>query len=125
GELQRRAGELFPERVGLSPFRLWSPGQPIPAKGRRILIGVAARYSLQDLELLDKLSERVEGARSPEVIDVFDASSIPRPEEFQAYVPGLTRVLQTPVLGVWDNGTFVRSATGWEAVMALQDMFRD
>jgi hypothetical protein len=49
GQAQQLAAELFPRVVAMSKMRLWRIGDPVSNVGSRILIGVAASYSIPDL----------------------------------------------------------------------------
>jgi hypothetical protein len=48
-------------------------------------------------------------------VDVFDVSECKTMEEFQRYVPDVGAVLQTPVVGLWQDGKLTTTATGKEA----------
>jgi hypothetical protein len=108
---QRNLDDRFACVVSTSPFRLWSPGSPIPAQGKRLLIGVAT-WSAYDMKLLDAVApalQRLPGNLTVEVFNVADCSS---PEAFDQYVPGIGRVFHTPVVGLWSDGQLVDKATG-------------
>jgi hypothetical protein len=91
-----------------------------------LLLGVAS-YSLYDLYLLDTLVEAgvghtnvrpasTEGGVAPAdksvSVDVFSVHDCRRQEDFDEYVPGLTPVLQSPVVGLWREGKLVEKAVG-------------
>jgi hypothetical protein len=121
GDQQRKANLLFPELVSRSSMHLWKPGDPIDAAGRRLLVGVAT-YSPRDLELLDRLEEYLR-VWSAERVDVFNIDDCKAQDDFCKYVPGLVKVLQTPVVGLWINGALSTSATGQPASDILADEF--
>jgi putative restriction endonuclease len=111
GQWQREVDALFPAAVSKSPFRLWSPGDPIPATGDRLLIGVAT-WSAQDLALLDAVSQALATRRPGLVVDVFNVAECPSPQAFERYVPGMGNVFHTPVVGLWSDGRLVDKASG-------------
>src|SRR5690349_20692737 len=76
---QQRIDDLFPAVAAKSPFRLWSPGDPIPAKGKRLLIGVAT-WSGLDMQFLDFLSRCLKGVPDSLTMDVFNVASCPSQE---------------------------------------------
>ena len=91
-------------------------GTRINLVGERYLLGVAARYSLRDLELMDELDARVrDGRLGGGSLDVFDMSQIPTMEDFEKYIPGIAPVSQSPVLGVWRDGVLVERMQGYVA----------
>src|SRR4051812_35239453 len=85
-------------------------GDPILNGGRRILLG-GASYSVADLALLDTLSEALGEGSGPrlDVFNVFECRSI---VDFEKYVPGIGKVLQTPVVGYWEDGLLQEKAWG-------------
>ena len=109
-EQQADARLRFPELVSRSNFRLWRPGDEIPVGGIRLLLGVAT-YSSSDMSLLDALNERL-GVAADERVDVFNMLDCESPADFDNYIPGLKRVFQSPVLGVWDDGVPKEALSG-------------
>ena len=112
---QRRASEWFPTVLASHGISLWRPGDPFPPIGVRYLLGVAARYSIPDLDLLDELdAKRRQGSLSAHR-DVFDTSLLQKMDEFEEYIPGIAPVVQTPVLGVWVDGILRERLQGLRA----------
>lgn len=110
---QEAAGKLFPNFLKESAFNLWQLGDNIPTVGSRLLIGVAAQYSLEDLELLDLLNEKLLlGSKIDDFVDVFDVSLLHQMDDFEKYIEGLNIVFQTPVAGLWKNGKIVKRMWG-------------
>jgi hypothetical protein len=102
---------LFPEVVSRSPrLTLWGKNDAAPAIGRFLLIGVAT-WSGYDMKLLDALEQTPDG---PEVIGVFDTAGCKSNEDFEARIPGLGMVLQTPAVGLWEDGKLLARGTGYE-----------
>jgi hypothetical protein len=117
------ADRRFPEIVAASPFRLGRPGDPIPERGARYLIGVAT-WSGYDMRLLDVLVEAISRHPvDPPAIDVFNTTDFPDAEDFTAYIPGLGEVIQTPVMGFWNNGQLVCSLQGHAAREFISGIF--
>jgi hypothetical protein len=114
---------LFPATVAASRLRLWSPGDPIPDTGTRILIGTAT-WSGYDMRLLDVIDEALGhmNGRAP-VVEVFNAGSLTRQEAFDDYIPSIGEVLQMPVVGVWQDGRLVEQASGYAARELVARMF--
>src|SRR5262249_41660340 len=84
---QRKLDELFPWVVSGGPFRRWSPGDPIPASGNRLLVGVAT-WSAYDMKLLDTVSGALQRPKAGLTVEVFNVADCPTPESFERYVPG-------------------------------------
>src|SRR5262249_9087481 len=88
---QEGVDALFPSAVSRSPFRLWSPGDPIPATGDRLLIGVAT-WSAHDLGLLDAVSQALQTRPPGLAVDLFNVADCATPQAFERYVPGIGNV---------------------------------
>ena len=105
-----RRRELFPGFVERSPkLHLWAPGQPVPDRGQRRLIG-AATWSGYDLNLLDLIEEAPADAVR---VDVFDADAATL-QTLDQFVPGIEFPHHTPFVGYWLDGAFVESAVGYD-----------
>jgi hypothetical protein len=100
------------EEPNVSPldndFTIWSPGEPIPLIGERILIGVArwSRYDHRLLSLLESLP------RSICRIDLFDADRCQSQEAVRDYIP-IDFVHHTPFVGFWRDGKLIESENGY------------
>jgi hypothetical protein len=117
------ADRRFPDVVAQSPFRVWHPGDPIPAKGTRLLVGVAT-WSGYDMRLLDVIAEAVTRAGSgDQTLEVFNTAECKQPGDFAAYVPNRWELVNTPVAGVWLDGTLNWSGQGAGARDHLAQMF--
>ena len=115
-QAQQLAAELFPRVVAMSKMRLWRIGDPISNIGSRILIGVAAGYSIPDLQLLDEINKRLSGASNiSDLVDVFDVSGCKEMKDFENYISGIGNVYQTPIIGYWENGVLKESLSGFHA----------
>jgi hypothetical protein len=102
----------FQERVAASPFRPWSPGDPIPEAGLRLLMGVAT-WSAYDLRLLDLVEETPrENWPTPLVLELFNVDDCRSLDDFDRYIPGLGKVFHTPVVGLWRDGRLTEKAEG-------------
>lgn len=120
GEEQGEAQKRFPGLVETSRLHLWMPGDDIPKRGKRFLIG-AATYSLIEMYILDALNEWLE--REPTVkVDVFDLSAYSL-DEIAGYIPN-AQAKSSPVLGIWSDGQFVRSLEGGAANKYLREYFQ-
>jgi hypothetical protein len=112
-EAQAESDQLFPLAVRDSNLRLWRPGDPIPSRGTRLLVGIAT-WSGYDLRLLDVLDELVAQHRANKlVIEVFNTAGL-LPEELNSYIPGLSSPHHTPFVGVWIDGALQQKASGYE-----------
>jgi hypothetical protein len=89
-------------------IRVWSPGDPIPATGERLLIGVA-RWCTYDRRLLSLLESL---PRTPCQIDLFDADRCTSQEAIRDYVPQIGFVHHMPIVGLWRDGVLVESECG-------------
>jgi hypothetical protein len=105
------ADALFASILVKGPLRLWAPGEPVDTQGARFLIGVAT-WSAQDMQWLDALSGWA--ALHPTVVrmDVFNVAECQSPLEFARYIPGITDVFHTPVVGLWFGDHLVQTASG-------------
>ena len=110
GQQQESARARFPAAVANSNFRLWSPTLQVAPEGTRVLVGVAI-WSLYDLALLDQLQATLANGNHT-TIDVFDIDTCQPPGDFDNYVPGIGRVFQPPVVGIWRDGQQIKSAWG-------------
>lgn len=119
---QEYARKQFPELVSRSNFQLWKLGDEIPNNGQRLVLGVAT-YSNSDMRLLDALDETV-GVGTEERVDVFNVLDCKSQSDFDMYVPGIAKVFQSPVLGVWEDGTLKRTLSGNEARDFLVDRYK-
>jgi hypothetical protein len=92
-------------------LRHWKPGQPIGDRPKRLLIGVAT-YSYHDLRLLNLVDEALTRSENSALqVDVFDTGDCQSHEDFEKYIPGIGKVYQTPVAGLWEN--WVLRAKAW------------
>jgi hypothetical protein len=88
-----------------------------------VLIGVAV-YSLPELELLDAILEkRREHQQHKEKLEVLDILACQQ-SDFEERVPGIGKVLATPIVGIWSEGALIERASGYEAVKALGKHYR-
>lgn len=108
---QKDRDDHFPSVVSASPFRLWSPGKPLPAKGKCLLIGVAT-WSVYDMRLLDAVAQSLKKCPRDLTVAVFNVADCTSQEVFDRYVPGIGPVLHTPVVGLWSDGNLADKATG-------------
>jgi hypothetical protein len=98
---QSLAGTLFPEVLRNSNLLPWRHAIE-PMQGLRVVIGIAANYSLPDLEFLDAIDEVLrQDVAYRGAIEVFNALETSQMEDFEKYIPGITPVVQTPVAGSW------------------------
>ena len=118
-EQQRLAREQFPSVVASSRMSMWSPGEPFPSKGNRLLIGVAT-YSRYDMDLLDALDSQ---GWENDVIQLFELSVFSSMDEFEKFIPSLDKVLQTPVIGFWEDGQLTYRAQGAFARRWVRDRY--
>jgi len=118
GEQQALVERQFPSLVPRTPLHLWSPGDPIAERGRRVLVGVAT-YSGQDMELLDRIGEALNRSKTAARVDVFNTLDCRTHEDFAKYVPGFGDVYQTPVVGVWLDGTLQEAGSGYQGRLIL------
>ncbi len=96
---------------------------PVPKIGQHILIG-AAFYSVYDLELLDSVITALRN-REPldERLEIF-VLSCKNQADFEALMPGIGKVFQTPVVGLWKDGVLQDKASGRRAVEAIKRHYR-
>ena len=95
-------------------MRVWKPGDGIPSRGRRFLIGVT-EYSARDLNLLDSVCDTLTGNQ----LDIFILSQCKSQSEIEDFVTGIGPVYHSPVVGVWEDGRLTAGVSGWNAVQLL------
>jgi hypothetical protein len=81
----------------------WNPGEPIPHKGTRFLIGVSPT-SLPDQKLLSDLEAALSrSAPLTTQVDFFNAVDCKTQDELNRYIPQLPQVFQSSayLLGLW------------------------
>jgi hypothetical protein len=105
------ADRKFLDLLHASAMQSWNPGEPVPQVGQWLLIG-AATWSLYDLQLLDKINDILKAKASLPKVAVFNIDDIQSNEDFGLYFPGIGRVYQTPVVGLWQEGVLVDKGTG-------------
>jgi hypothetical protein len=88
----------------------------------RILIG-AAFYSLPELELIDAIVPRLQTDDPAERLQIFEVMSCKSQADFEACIPGIGKVLQTPVVGIWKNGTLIEKASVHNAAKILRSHY--
>lgn len=122
GESDFSARELrFSATVAGSRLHMWKPGDPIPRRGTRVLIG-AAVWSRYDMRLLDLVDAALGDAEGPRV-DVFNAGILTSQDAIQDYISGIGEVLQMPAVGVWRDGRLVERASGYDGCDLVARMF--
>jgi len=95
---------------------VWHLGDSIPKASRRVLIGIVP-WSAYDLRLLDSLTRACARADdSREQLEIFDVDAAGRASGGYDYlertIPGIGKIFQTPVVGVWENGILTQKASG-------------
>ena len=112
---QLEASRKFPELVAASHLHLWRPGDPIHSGGLRLLIGISASYAVKELELLDMIDAALLGGPEKVCVDVFDLATCRAQEDVRLFFPGITKVVQTPILGIWSLGHLTEVIQGFYA----------
>jgi hypothetical protein len=109
---QAYASQQLPILLSGTSLHKWKPGDAISTKGLRMLLGVAS-YSPFDLQLLDLLNEKISPANNSSIqVDVFNVLECTNMEDFSCYIPGIAKVYQTPVVGIWKDGVLFDQAWG-------------
>ena len=99
----------------VSHLHFWSPGDPVYSEGFRLLMGVAASYALSELELLDLIDEGMSSRQEGIWVDVFDLAKCRTQSDIEKFFPGITKLVQTPILGIWSLGHLTEVVTGFYA----------
>jgi hypothetical protein len=93
---------------------------PAPESGQRVVIG-ATFYSLYDLELLDAVMTTLqESEATEERLEIFDVTNIKTQADFEDCMPGIGKVFQPPVVGIWRDGVLKEKATGRQAAETVR-----
>lgn len=123
GEQSAYVSSKLPEVLSDTKIAIWEP----VSAGRRptdlVLIGLAP-YSLPDLQLVDAVAQSLgAGAAAPDV-QVFNILTCKSMQDIKLRIPGVGKVYQTPVVGIWERGTLVKTAKGAEAARLLIERFK-
>jgi len=101
-------------------LKRWRKGQPVAAKGLRLLIGLAA-YSRDEIKLAQDIANIV--ALQPGMtIEFFSLQDIQNQADFDNYIPAMgdatpMRFVSTPVVGLWEDGVLIQVS---QSGLALQ-----
>jgi hypothetical protein len=109
------------EALSRSRLHSWKLGDDIAPTNRRVLVGVAP-YSGYDLKLLEALNKLPLDPISDR-IDIFDVLACRTQEDFEKYIPGIGKVYQTPVVGMWEKGRLVQRHSGYNARELLMRLY--
>lgn len=116
------ADRAFPTLVAKSHLHLARPDEPIPAKGLRILLGIAT-WSEYDLRLLDVVNDALSESNRPHMtVDVFNIGGL-QSGDFEKLIPGLGPIYQTPIVGIWRDGVLIEKGAGFEGRELATRMF--
>jgi antitoxin component YwqK of YwqJK toxin-antitoxin module len=108
---KKRSGKQWADLLRNGRLHPWQPGDPIPSRGPRILLGLDIT-SAANSALLDKLNKaQGQGSTGPR-IDIFDVLECRPIQGFEEYVPGIGKVFQAPVVGYWQDGKLMEKAWG-------------
>jgi hypothetical protein len=121
-EQQREAAKLFPVAVESSNFKLWKANNWQSEMRSRLVIG-AATYVPAELALLDRINERLSKDSGSMAVEVFNFLDCANQEDVDIRVPGIARVYQTPIVGLWKDHEFRQSEQGTKARELLRQLF--
>lgn len=115
GKQQREAAARFPELVRSSNLNLYDDFQFQQIAGSKLLLGLAASFSLPDLYLADVVNESANQDRKTKVF-VFDISQLTSFAELSDRYPGQAfSYAQPPVAGLFVDQEIVWMHTGRQA----------
>jgi hypothetical protein len=87
-----------------------------------LVVGIAC-WSAPDLELLDRMNDRLDRMVSQSIlVEVFDAGSGLSLADIAVRVPSLGILFHTPIVGVWRDGYFSSSQQGAGARKMLEEL---
>ena len=114
------------ELLSRSSLNAWHVGDPIPVVDHWVLIGIAA-WSGYDLRLLDVLAQARAKPGAQERIAVFDIDvegNASRGYDYlERIIPGLGKIYQTPVVGVWESGILKQCGSGFAGRNLIVDRY--
>lgn len=123
GEQQRIAKEQFPNIVAQSHLHYWRYPMPVESSERRLLLGLAASYSLMDLALADVAEQALAAGILGLRVDVFNLDDIHDATHVTQYFPSMAKPTTTPLAGLWIDGMHCRSVQGYHAyILALAEL---
>jgi hypothetical protein len=94
------------------------PSAAIPPSGEYVVIGVAT-YAPDELALLDDVNAAHSAWSETAHVDVFDVLDCRVSSDFDKFLPGVTDVRRTPIVGVWKDGRLVDHDAGIYRVRKL------
>lgn len=121
-ELQQKyARENFPSLIKTTPFTLRHPGDRL-AEGKTLIIGIAADYSIPDLELMDHILESNPCITTEIAIQVFNAGACHSVNEVLGYFPDVIEIgdPHTPFVGVYKKQILYKFLSGFAARSFLE-----
>jgi len=114
---QRWLKKEIPTRMSEAGVRLAQKGSGAPD---RIVMGIA-EYVPDELRLLDSVCKATSDLGL--VLEVFLMTDCSQ-EEIEEYLPGVGRVFQSPIVGIWKAGTLKESGSGHAARALLRKDLR-
>jgi hypothetical protein len=121
-ETQEKAKAAFPGLLAEKGLILRKPNGNIPEKGTLVLIGVAAGWSTIDLALLDEIYPALI-KQSLDKVELFDVSTLARMDNLEEYIPRITRVIHTPIVGICHDSIWITRESGYPAQELLKTRY--
>ena len=113
---QQYVAERIGAALAVSRLKLYQHG--FTTSATRVVI-IFAPYVRAELELLDEIESRMNDI----IVEVMDVRSLEGMEHLQQVIPGIGKVPQTPMIGVWREGSLVDSGWGFDARRKLERIF--
>lgn len=121
---QREAADCFPYLVARNGLRYWTTEEEVQVRGGSYLVVGVVTWSRRDMQLLDEMVARNTDDESKlDALLIFNAYSFQSVEELKRRIPGIGEVYQTPVIGIWEHGQLIQTASGFAARQLLQERF--
>lgn len=111
---QNYVRSVLPERVRSAGFKISDMRSSAQERGRRVLIGVSY-FSMYDMQLLDA----IRNSAKKDTVEIFMVGECQSQSQIEAFIPGITPVFQSPVVGIWDSETLIAKAWGWQGRQLL------
>src|SRR5258706_10276519 len=119
-EQQEWAFTQLPHFVANSRLHWFTSDRKLPQTGKMLAVGVGI-FDVRDLEMLDALNDQLKDDFGI-LVNVFNVGSLDElpPVTKHQLLERLGTFTQNPITGLWENGTLVEAAQGYNAKVLVE-----